>query len=150
MCFLWGTNWICIYVITCLSDYRRGLDWRLDLLTTLTHDLWLHLIIAPSLIDHLQITAHAKSFQSAVFISHFLVTASNSGDSSTFVLTSLLSGEYPTAKSPLLTEFLTTVWTLAPVVLLITSLHGPRRKRRSLLYSSHCHMGMFVCEGVTQ
>jgi hypothetical protein len=29
------------------------LDWRLDLLTTLTHDSWLHLIIAPWLISTL-------------------------------------------------------------------------------------------------
>jgi hypothetical protein len=36
-----------------LRDYRRGLDWRLDLLTTLTHDSWLLLIIAPSLISAL-------------------------------------------------------------------------------------------------
>jgi hypothetical protein len=51
------------------------LDWRLDLLTTLTHDSWLQLIIEKLLISTLQIiTAHTKSFQSA--------TASNSGDSS--------------------------------------------------------------------
>jgi hypothetical protein len=41
-------------------------------------------------------TAHAKSFQSAVFTSRSLDTAPNSGDSSASVLTSLLSGEYPT------------------------------------------------------
>jgi hypothetical protein len=28
-----------------MSDYRRGLVWWLDLLTTLTHDSWLHFII---------------------------------------------------------------------------------------------------------
>jgi hypothetical protein len=28
----------CINTVTCMSDYRRGLDWRLDLLTTLTQD----------------------------------------------------------------------------------------------------------------
>jgi hypothetical protein len=38
------------YAVTYFSDYRRGLDWRLDLLTTLTHYLWL---IAPSPISTL-------------------------------------------------------------------------------------------------
>jgi hypothetical protein len=31
-----------------MSDYTWGLEWRLDLLTTLTHDMWLHLIITSS------------------------------------------------------------------------------------------------------
>jgi hypothetical protein len=42
-------------------------------------------------------TAHAKSFQSAVFIDRSLVTASNSGDSSAPALTSLLTA--PTKSS---------------------------------------------------
>jgi hypothetical protein len=25
-------------ILSCMSDYRWGLDWRLDLLTTLTHN----------------------------------------------------------------------------------------------------------------
>jgi hypothetical protein len=33
-----------------MFDYRRVLDWRLDLLTTLTRDSWLYLVTAPSLI----------------------------------------------------------------------------------------------------
>jgi hypothetical protein len=44
-------------------------------------------------------TAHAKPFQSA-FTSRFPVTDLNNGDSSAFVLTSLLSGEYPTQLNP--------------------------------------------------
>jgi hypothetical protein len=49
-------------------------------------------------LDTLQITtARAKSSQSA-FTSRFLVTDLNSGDSSASVLTSLVSGEYPTTE----------------------------------------------------
>jgi hypothetical protein len=48
-----------------------------------------------------------------------------------------------------------TLWTLAPVVLLITSRHGPRRKHRfrQYLYCCvwiHCRGNMFVCDDVTQ
>jgi thiaminase len=34
-----------------MCDYRQGLDWWMDLLTTYTHCLWLHSIIAPPLIS---------------------------------------------------------------------------------------------------
>jgi hypothetical protein len=34
-----------LYIVTWLSDYRRGLDWWHDLLHTLTHDSWLHFTI---------------------------------------------------------------------------------------------------------
>jgi hypothetical protein len=34
-----------VNIVTCMSDYRRGLDWWLDLFYTLTHDSWLHFII---------------------------------------------------------------------------------------------------------
>jgi hypothetical protein len=40
-------------IFMCKSDCRRGLGWRLDFLTTLTHDSRLHLIITPSLISTL-------------------------------------------------------------------------------------------------
>jgi hypothetical protein len=68
------------------------LVWRLNLLTTLTHDSWLHLIIAPSLISTLyESVQHTPSrFQPAVFTSCSLVTASNSGDSSTAPIKSSL------------------------------------------------------------
>jgi hypothetical protein len=53
---------VCIHVLTmcvCIRtyihvyqcDYWQGLDRRLDLLTTLTHDLWLRLLMASSLIS---------------------------------------------------------------------------------------------------
>jgi hypothetical protein len=67
------------------------LDWRLDLLTTLTHDSWLHLLMPSSLI----FTVY-KSLQHTLNISSPLslhgrspLTASNSGDSSASALTSL-------------------------------------------------------------
>jgi putative intracellular protease/amidase len=54
---------------------------------------------AISVLRTLQITtAYAKSFQSAVITSGSLVTASNSGDSTAFMPTLLLSGEYPTTE----------------------------------------------------
>jgi hypothetical protein len=37
-----------------MCDYRRGLDWLLDLLTTYTHDLELRAITAPLLISTIE------------------------------------------------------------------------------------------------
>jgi hypothetical protein len=36
------------------GDYRRYLDWRMDLLTTYTHDSEIHAITAPPLISTIQ------------------------------------------------------------------------------------------------
>jgi hypothetical protein len=33
---------IVLEITTCMRDCRRGMDWRLDLLTTLTHDPLFH------------------------------------------------------------------------------------------------------------
>jgi hypothetical protein len=69
------------------------LDRRLDLLTTLTRDSWLHLIIGPSLISTLYKSLEPTlSFSVCCVFSHSLVTASNSGDSSAFALTLLSAG----------------------------------------------------------
>jgi hypothetical protein len=63
-----ATNYVIVYnTVTCWSDYRRGLDWRLDLLTTYTQDSWLHLIIAPSLIS-----TPYKSLQNTLSLSSLL------------------------------------------------------------------------------
>jgi hypothetical protein len=64
---------------------RGGLDW---ILSTSTHDSWLHLIIAPSLISTLyKSIQHTLSYLVfCVFTSRFLATASNSGDSSASTL----------------------------------------------------------------
>jgi hypothetical protein len=40
---------------------------------------------------------------------------------------------------------------IAPLILLITSCHGPHRKRRSsVTFSNYCLASMLVCEVVTQ
>jgi hypothetical protein len=76
-----------------MSDYKRGLDWWLDLLNTYTHNSLLHATYSAIANLHtLQITkAHAKSSQSD-FTSRFVVTDLNNWDSSAFVLTSLPAG----------------------------------------------------------
>jgi hypothetical protein len=67
-----------------MCDYRRGLNWWIALLTTYTHNLELQVITAPALISTLYNSPQHKSFLSCcVFTSRFLVTASNSGESST-------------------------------------------------------------------
>jgi hypothetical protein len=53
-----------------VCDYRRGVDWILHILTTLTHDSELHVITALPLISTLYKTLrHAKSSQSSLVIS---------------------------------------------------------------------------------
>jgi hypothetical protein len=64
----------------------------MDLLTTYTHDSWLHLIIAPSPISTLyKSLQHTRQVFSVccIFSSRSLATASNSGGSSASALTSL-------------------------------------------------------------
>jgi hypothetical protein len=53
------------------ENYRRGLDWRLDILTTYTHNTWLHFT------DHCHIQTSVLSL--VVSISRCLLTASNGG-----------------------------------------------------------------------
>jgi hypothetical protein len=78
-----------------MCDYRRVMDWWMDSLTIYTFHSELQIITALSLISTLYKSLHAKSPPArSVFTSRCLVTALNSGDSA-FVLTSLLSGEYP-------------------------------------------------------
>jgi hypothetical protein len=98
-------------------------------LSTLTHDSWLHLIIAPSHRWSPHFTNHYSTRWSfsvcCVFTSRFLVTGSNSGDSSASALTSLLSGEYPTS---LCTEL------NSKLVPLITFRHGSTENTALLLF----------------
>jgi hypothetical protein len=45
-----------MYIVTCRGcDYRRGLDWRMDLLATCTHHSELQVITALSLISTFRI-----------------------------------------------------------------------------------------------
>jgi hypothetical protein len=86
--------------VTCLSDYRRGLDWiwfighlYARLVTTFNFSIIPNLHI-------LQITiVHAKSFPAfSPFTSRFPVTASNSRDSSTSALAPFPAGHSLTTK----------------------------------------------------
>jgi hypothetical protein len=111
-------------------DCRRGLDWWLDLLTTYTHDSELQAITTPPLIT----TAHAKPFPACfIFFGPSLTTASNSGYSSAS-RAQVLSSQPPMQNSTLNWQLTTNG--VAPVVFLITTLHGPSRKHRcqQLLY----------------
>jgi hypothetical protein len=70
----------------------------MDLLTTYTHHSELQIITELSFISSpYKSLAHAESPQSAL-TRRFLATDFNNGDSSASVLTSLLSGEYPTTE----------------------------------------------------
>jgi hypothetical protein len=75
----WGL--VCKHTVKCMSDYRRGLDWSLDLLTTYTHDSGLQTIMysaTANLHDSQITTAPVKQFPACcVFTRHFLVTAPN-------------------------------------------------------------------------
>jgi hypothetical protein len=72
----------CLNFVTC--DYRCGLDWSMDLLTTYIHDSWTTNYNATADLNNSQITtAHAMPFPAfCVFTSRSLATASNSDDSS--------------------------------------------------------------------
>jgi hypothetical protein len=78
---------ISLYCLVCVCDYKRGLDWRMDILNNLQ-------VVTLSLMFTLYTSLRAKSSQSA-FTSRFLVTDLNNEDSPDSVLTPLLSGEYP-------------------------------------------------------
>jgi hypothetical protein len=59
-----------------MCDYRRGLDWKTDLLATINYS-------ATANLHYSQITtALAKPFPASYVFSRSLATASNSGDSS--------------------------------------------------------------------
>jgi hypothetical protein len=77
-----------------MGDYRRGMDWWMDLLNTCTHHLELQVITALSLISKLyKSLAHAK-YSQFDFTSRFLITDLNNEVSPASVLTPWLSGEY--------------------------------------------------------
>jgi hypothetical protein len=71
--------------VTCMCDYRRGLDWWMNLLTTYTDDSELPAITAPPLISIIHKSPqHPLSLFPAccIFTSRSLATASNSVESS--------------------------------------------------------------------
>jgi hypothetical protein len=80
-----------------MCDYRRGMDWGLDLLANYTHHSELRVITAQLLISTLyKSLEHTISPFPAgnVFTRRFLITASNNGYSSTSVLSSSLNGGF--------------------------------------------------------
>jgi hypothetical protein len=75
-----------------ICDYRRGMNWWMDLLSTYTHHSELQVVTAPRLIFTLYKSLHGKSSRAcSVFTSRCLVTALSNEDSSASALTSLLS-----------------------------------------------------------
>jgi hypothetical protein len=69
--------------VTCMCDYRRGLDWWMELLTTYTHESQIRTSNYNATANLHKSSQHRlRIFQPAVFTSRSLATASNSGDSS--------------------------------------------------------------------
>jgi hypothetical protein len=82
-------------------------------------------------------------FQPAGFTSRFLVTASNSGDSSASALKPSLNGSFlPT--DPFLHRLPYRIDLVAPIVFLITAWHGTCRQHRSLLYANRLRGNVFI------
>jgi hypothetical protein len=81
-----------------MCDYRRAMDWSVDLLTTYMRHSELQVIIELSLFHTIyRSLEHTKSSHSA-FTHRFLITDLNNGGPSYSVFTSLLTGEYPTTE----------------------------------------------------
>jgi hypothetical protein len=73
-CSLWHYRHGCFWsslinIVMCMCDYRRGMDWWMDLLTTYTHDSELQAITAPPLIStiHKSLQHPLSIFQPAVY-----------------------------------------------------------------------------------
>jgi hypothetical protein len=111
----------------------------LDLLATYTHDSELQAITAPPLIT----TALAKPFPACcVFTCRSLVKVSNSGDYSASARKSSLNGGFlPTV--PFLHSLLYRTNSVAPVVFLITPLHGAN------IEHSFQHYSIIACVSAT-
>jgi hypothetical protein len=81
-----GNKWFIflqISALTYMSDYRRGMNWWMDLLSTYTQHSELQVITALSVIFTLYTSPHhplSIFSASCVFISRFLATACKSGD----------------------------------------------------------------------
>jgi hypothetical protein len=58
------------YIVTIMDEYKRGMDWRMDLLITYTHDSELQALVTLSLVYTLyKSLEHAKSSQSSLDVS---------------------------------------------------------------------------------
>jgi hypothetical protein len=109
---LTSTHSVAIYWhVLGVCDYRRGMDWILNLLTNLYTPLGntsTYSAIADLCNLHFTVT-HDKISQRAVLTSRFLATASNSEDSLASALTSLPAGSQLHRLSAPFTELLTTL-----------------------------------------
>jgi hypothetical protein len=117
------------------SDYKRGMDWILDVLTTCTHHSELQVITALSLIFTLyKSPQHPLSpFPTCcVFNSRSLATASNSGDSSAFRAHVVARRLTLDIWNPLNCQPSTS--RIALIVFLNTTLRRPNRKHRFQQY----------------
>jgi hypothetical protein len=134
-------------ILTILSRVRVTLDgvldWRLDLLTTLTHDSWQHLIIARSLISTFyKSLQHTPSLFSLLCL-HQSIPGNGFQQWGFFNCTD----QVRPSQTPIQ---MTLLQLTSKLVSVITSRLGPRRKHRLLLYPNRFHGNVFVCEGVTQ
>jgi hypothetical protein len=116
-----------MYIVPRGSDSIREWGWRLDLLTTLTHDSWLHLISAPSPLS----TLH-KSLQHTLSLYIRLCLYQS------FLSNGSLQWKFLNFRAHFVVRWLSTaptkssvyklpynsLWILALVFLLITSRHG--------------------------
>jgi hypothetical protein len=91
------------HIVTCMGDCRRGLDWWLDLFTTLPQDSELQVITITA-------TNTKSSPACSIFTCSFLVRASNSGGSSASALTPFQAGHRPTTELTL--AYNISVWTI--------------------------------------
>jgi hypothetical protein len=126
------------HTVTCICDYRRGLDRLIILLTTYTYNMALQAITKPPLISTTHKSPqHPLSLFAAccVFISRSLATVSNNRDSSvsrTQVLFSQSDFQLSTlAKNFLFIALRTELPKNVFCPLLITSEGGPRRNSSS-------------------
>jgi hypothetical protein len=109
------------------GNYRRGLDWWMDLLITYIHNSELQVITAPSLLSIIRkwLQHPLSIFQACyVVISRSLATAANSGNSSAS-RAHIRYSQPPVRKSNLNWQL------ISPIVLIVISRHKPHRKHRS-------------------
>jgi hypothetical protein len=119
-----------------MCDYRRGMDWWINLLPTYAHHSQLQVITAVTLISTIHKSLHAKSFPACSdFNSHSLTAASNSGDSPASRAQVLLSEPLvqkttlnSTTAPSVLSLACTAQLTVCPSSLLISSRRGPGRQ----------------------
>jgi hypothetical protein len=98
-------------IVKCMCDFRRGMDWWMDLLTTYTHDWELHANTVPPLSSTIY-KSPTKPFPACcVFTSRSLATASNSGGS--LASRAQVLSSQPSVQNCLTTDFVPCLWHLS-------------------------------------